>query len=77
MTRRIQEKRAKNKFRKTFAYLMLKEMDVKIKPSRLKVRQEIKPDKVIVYGESQGYELIINFTKAEQTGRNIELDYID
>ena len=69
MNIRTQEKRAKNRFRKLFAYLMDHEMGVRVKPARLTVKQNISEDEVTVTGIGQGYALTIHFTKGADNDR--------
>lgn len=62
MNHRQSEKRYKRKWQCMFADYMYELLDLKVKPSRIKLRVCIEPKRMIIKGMSRGYELNLEFT---------------
>ena len=61
MNLRIADKKDKMKVREYIAFQIKNHFDVKVKPSRVHLRQIIETDRVILEGRAGGYRMLINF----------------
>lgn len=61
MNRRVRKKVARRNWQKLVAWVMTNKMGVNIKPSRLRVKETVYEDRIVITGNGCGYEMTFNF----------------
>lgn len=61
MNRRVRKKVARRNWQKLVAWIMTTKMGVNIKPSRIRVKETVYEDRIVITGNGCGYTMTFNF----------------